>query len=92
MEVHSVHRAEEQGLPRYDYILNTLSLRQAAGYAYIELETAQGVKWLAASQAPVQVGDTVTWQGGSVMNNFTSSSLNRTFDQIIFVAAVSPAQ
>ena len=69
-----------------------LSLTQAAGYAYIELETAQGVKWLAASQAPVQVGDSVTWQGGSVMNNFTSSSLNRTFDQIIFVAAVSPAQ
>ena len=69
-----------------------LSLTQAAGYAYIELETAQGVKWLAASQAPVQVGDNVTWQGGSVMNNFTSSSLNRTFDQIIFVAAVSPAQ
>jgi plastocyanin len=69
-----------------------LSLTQAAGYAYIELETAQGVKWLAASQAPVQVGDTVTWQGGSVMNNFSSSSLNRTFDQIIFVAAVSPTQ
>ncbi len=69
-----------------------LSLTQAAGYAYLELETAQGVKWLAASQAPVQVGDTVTWQGGSVMNNFTSSSLNKTFDQIIFVAAVSPAQ
>jgi hypothetical protein len=25
------------------------------------------------------------------MTNFTSSSLNRTFDQIIFVAEVSPA-
>ena len=69
-----------------------MSMTQAAGYAYIELETAEGVKWLAASQAPVQVGDTVTWQGGSVMNNFTSSSLNRTFDQIIFVAGVSPTQ
>ncbi len=69
-----------------------MSLTQAAGYAYIELETTQGVKWLAASQAPVKVGDTVTWQGGSVMNNFTSSSLNRTFDQIIFVAGVSPTQ
>lgn len=68
-----------------------LSLTQAAGYAYIELETAQGVRWLAASQAPVKVGDTVTWQGGSMMNNFTSSTLNRTFDQIIFVGAVSPA-
>ena len=69
-----------------------LSMTQAAGYAYIELETAQGVKWLAASQAPVQVGDTITWQGGTVMSNFSSSSLNRTFDQIIFTAAVSPAQ
>ena len=69
-----------------------LSMVNSAGYAYLELETAGGVKWLAASQAPVKVGDNVTWKGGSVMNNFTSSSLNRTFDQIIFVAAVSPAQ
>jgi hypothetical protein len=69
-----------------------LSMTSSAGYAYIELETSGGVKWLAASQAPVKVGDTVTWQGGSVMSNFTSSSLNRTFDQIIFVAAVSPTQ
>ncbi len=69
-----------------------LSMMNSAGYAYLELETSGGVKWLAASQAPVKVGDTVTWQGGSVMSNFTSSSLNRTFDQIIFVAAVSPTQ
>ena len=69
-----------------------LSMTNSAGYAYLELETSGGVKWLAASQAPVKVGDTVTWQGGSVMSNFTSSSLNRTFDQIIFVAAVSPTQ
>ncbi|RLA34505.1 MAG: hypothetical protein DRR03_06570 [Gammaproteobacteria bacterium] len=69
-----------------------LSMVKSAGYAYLELETPGGVKWLAAPQAPVNVGDTVTWQGGSVMNNFTSSSLNRTFDQIIFVAAVSPTQ
>jgi plastocyanin len=69
-----------------------LSMVNSAGYAYLELETAGGTKWLAASQAPVKVGDTVAWQGGSVMNNFTSTSLNRTFDQIIFVAAVSPAQ
>lgn len=68
-----------------------VSLTRAAGYAYLEVQTDEGTKWLAASQAPVEVGDTVTWQGGSVMNNFTSTSLNRTFDQIIFVAAVSPA-
>lgn len=74
-----------------DHVGKVLSLTTAAGYAYLEVETAQGVRWLAASQAPVKVGDTVTWQGGSVMTNFTSSSLNRTFDQIIFVAEVSPA-
>ncbi len=75
-----------------DNVGKVLSMTQAAGYAYIEVETAQGIKWMAASQAPVQVGDTVTWQGGSVMNNFSSSSLGRTFDQIIFVAAVTPTQ
>lgn len=69
-----------------------VSLIESGGYSYVELDTARGVSWMAAQVAPVQVGDEVSWVGGTVMRNFTSSSLGRTFDEIIFVGTVSRMQ
>ena len=34
------------------------------------------------------VDDTIEWQSGSLMTNFTSSSLGKTFPEIYFVTAV----
>lgn len=65
-----------------------LSLTQAGGYSFLELEAGAGRQWMAAQAAPVAVGDTVSWNGGMLMRNFTSQSLGRTFDEIIFVGAV----
>ncbi|HEY5720088.1 MAG TPA: hypothetical protein VIW02_06870, partial [Gammaproteobacteria bacterium] len=67
-----------------------VSLTQSGGYSFMEIDTAGGRQWFAASSAPVKVGDSVTWQGGMTMSNFTSNSLNRTFEQIVFVGSVSP--
>ena len=70
-----------------------LSVSQSAGYSYIEVETPKGAgTWLAAPMTDVKPGDTVSWSGGSVMRNFSSSSLDRTFDEILFVAGVSVAR
>lgn len=69
-----------------------LQLQQGGGYSYAEVETAGGEKvWIAGGQIPVQVGDTVQWGDSAVMNNFTSKSLGRTFDKILFVNAWGPA-
>jgi hypothetical protein len=38
------------------------------------------------------VGDRVSWQGGSMMTNFKSNSLDKTFPEILFVQSVSVAQ
>lgn len=69
-----------------------LQLEQGGGYSYAEVETASGEKvWIAGGQIAVQVGDTVQWGDSAVMNNFTSKSLGRTFDKILFVNAWGPA-
>jgi len=61
-----------------------LETMDAAGYTYMNVETAEGAKWVAVTQSTVAVGDEVTFMGGMVMQNFVSKSLDRTFPEIIF--------
>ena len=62
----------------------------AAGYTYIQLETETGqVVWLATPETEMAVGTHISWSGGSKMTNFASSSLDRTFDEILFVQGIS---
>ena len=56
----------------------------AGGYTYVCLEKSGKKTWVAVSQMKVVVGSKMTFQPGSEMQNFTSKSLNRTFDSIIF--------
>jgi hypothetical protein len=60
----------------------------AGGYTYIEVKHAKGSEWLAAPAMAVKAGDTVRYEGGSVMSNFTSGALKRTFPSILFVGGV----
>ncbi|OUS27898.1 hypothetical protein A9Q98_08415 [Thalassotalea sp. 42_200_T64] len=61
----------------------------SAGYSYIEVEANGNTVWLAAPETSVKSGESISWQGGAVMKNFKSSSLDRTFTEIIFVDAIS---
>jgi hypothetical protein len=64
------------------------STTNAGGYSYVEIEQGSGTIWVAAPETAVKVGDKVVWDGGSVMQNFTARSLNRTFDQIVFAGGL----
>lgn len=59
------------------------------GYTYIEVEHEGKSTWLAAPMTAVKAGDNINWSGGSSMTNFNSSSLDRTFDEIVFVSRVT---
>jgi len=67
----------------------------AGGYTYVCLEKNGKKTWVAVSQTRVVVGSKMAFQPGSEMSNFTSKSLGRTFDSIIFsggpVAGAAPA-
>ena len=60
----------------------------AAGYSFIRVDEDGHSVWLAAPEIALEVGQTVEWQGGGQMRNFTSRSLDRVFDEIIFVDRV----
>lgn len=63
-----------------------LQIIQSAGYTYAEVDLGGGEKvWLAGGAIDAKAGDTLQWGDYSPMQNFTAKSLNRTFEQILFV-------
>lgn len=61
-----------------------LEVKDVESYTYLRLKTADGELWAAVSKAPVKKGAQVTIENPTMMNNFASKSLNRTFDKIVF--------
>ena len=65
-----------------------LEVMDASIYTYMQVSTDKGPVWIAASKTNVPKGATISYPDGNVMTNFTSKSLNRTFDKIIFLDKV----
>lgn len=57
----------------------------AAGYTYVLVEIEGQSMWLAGPSTTVEVGQTVGWMDGMFMQDFTSGTLDRTFEAILFV-------
>lgn len=62
---------------------------EASGYTYILIDNGTDKTWVAGPKTVVKVGDEVAIADGSVMNDFESKSLKRTFKQIIFASAIT---
>jgi len=56
----------------------------SGGYTYVLLENNGQRNWAAMAETTVKVGEQVELKQGMVMTNFTSKSLNRTFERIYF--------
>lgn len=61
-----------------------LEVQNVESYTYLRLKTAQGETWAAVATAPVRKGAKVTIENATVMNNFQSRALKRTFDTVVF--------
>jgi len=57
-------------------------------YTYIRVDAEDYSAWVAATHVEVKAGDRVTARGATIMENFESPSLNRTFDSILFADVV----
>jgi hypothetical protein len=53
-------------------------------YSYFCLEKEGKKTWIAVPKMHAKVGDELTFKPGNEMTNFTSKTLNRTFEKIIF--------
>lgn len=56
----------------------------AGGYTYVCLEKKGKKTWVAVPETKVSVGQEMSFEPGQEMSNFTSKTLNRTFESIIF--------
>ena len=76
--------AAAKNLPKQGKVMEMM---HAAGYTYMNVDAGTGKPlWIAASMMRIKPQQTVKWTDAAVMNNFTSKSLHRTFDQILFVS------
>lgn len=60
-----------------------VELIDVPSYTYMRVQTASGEEWAAVNTVKVNVGDTVTVNSQLTMENFRSSSLNRTFPRLV---------
>lgn len=60
----------------------------SGGYTYVALENNGRNTWVALPGSKVKVGQQLTCRPGMEMKNFTSKTLNRTFDSIIFSGGI----
>jgi len=63
----------------------------AGGYTYVQVEVNGTALWAAGPLTKVAVGQTVSLPAGAVMQNFFSPTLERTFESIDFVPAITVA-
>jgi hypothetical protein len=63
----------------------------AAAYTYVRLKTAEGYDvWAAGPKTTVEVGQQLLVRDAMEMKDFESTSLGRTFEKILFAAALVP--
>ena len=61
-----------------------LEVKDVDTYTYLRLKTKDGETWAAVSKAPIAKGAQVTIENATVMTNFESKTLKKTFDRIVF--------
>lgn len=81
-QVFSIEKTAEKVEPSLSgKVVETMN---AGGYTYVLLAKNGKKTWIAVPQMKVSVGQQMAFQPGQEMTNFTSKTLNRTFESIIF--------
>jgi hypothetical protein len=76
--------AAAKSIPKQGTVLDMM---HAAGYTYMQVDTGDGKPlWIAATMMRVKPQQKVQWGDAAMMTNFTSKTLHRTFDKILFVS------
>ena len=61
----------------------------AGSYTYVQFDTGSTKIWAAAPKFQVKIGDKVNVPKGALMKNYQSKTLNRTFEEVYFVGAIT---
>jgi hypothetical protein len=88
---HASMKAQEipAGVGKKAKVTQTIDSTTNPPYTYIEVSDEKGQKlWLALPQVKVKVGDTIEYPDTPPMSNFTSKTLNRTFEKLAMVPGI----
>ncbi len=83
MNGQSAHAGSPEASPVSGKVIETMD---SGGYTYALLEKDGKQTWVAAPKMKIEKGETISFQPGPVMENFTSKTLKRTFEKIVFSA------
>jgi hypothetical protein len=75
--------ANANGLPTGGKVIKAM---HAGGYTYMQVENDGKQFWIASTMLNVRSDDRVSWASAAVMKDFKSTTLRRTFDEILFVS------
>lgn len=79
----SVHAGSQEASPVSGKVVETMD---SGGYSYALLEKDGKKTWVAVPKMKIEKGKDMSFQPGTEMENFTSKTLKRTFNKIIFSA------
>jgi hypothetical protein len=73
-------------LPNQGKVVSSMDANE---FTYIEVERNGSIEWIAVAKMAVKPGNTLRYEEGSVMTNFYSKLLKRSFDSVMFVGHVA---
>ncbi len=82
---HPMPVSKTKGTPHTAIAVEVL---KAAPYVYVKVKEGDKEYWMAAPQAEVEIGGEVTFNEQMWMKNFTSKTLGRTFDAVMFASSL----
>ncbi len=80
--------ADVTTIPHTGTVLETMD---AAGYTYAKIKEGDNAYWIAGPKTSIEAGDVISFTEQMVMKDFTSKTLNKTFDYLVFANTIVPA-
>ncbi|NJD07521.1 MAG: hypothetical protein FIA97_13630 [Methylococcaceae bacterium] len=84
---HAAPVAAPADLPHEGTVVSTID---ASTYTYVEVSEGGQTQWLAGTAIKLKKGDKIRYSDGTVMKDFYSKTLDRTFPTVLFVNSIVP--
>ena len=68
------------------------AVEQVSSYTYLMVKGKGPAYWVVVTSTDIAVGESITYQGGNVMENFYSKELDRTFEKVLFLDGLEGSQ
>jgi hypothetical protein len=68
------------------------AVEQVSNYTYLMVKGKGPAYWVVVTSTDIAIGESITYQGGNVMENFYSKELDRTFEKVLFLDGLDGSQ